>query len=122
MARRSLGRKTLWQYSHSASILFAVLLFTAGFLCTLLWTNSLVETETSATGPYTSTFNQFSPAVSTFSMTYQVVGVSESLRSSQADIIFSIGNLWYSMECDTLRYPTNPGTRCPANSDAPSAL
>ncbi|KAJ4987688.1 hypothetical protein SVAN01_06855 [Stagonosporopsis vannaccii] len=72
MAGISLGRKSLWQYSHSASILFAVLLFTAGFLCTLLWTNSLVETETSATGPATSTFNQFSPAVSTFSITYQV--------------------------------------------------
>ncbi|KAF2621828.1 hypothetical protein BU25DRAFT_463427 [Macroventuria anomochaeta] len=68
----SIGRKTLWQYSHSASILFAVLLFTAGFLCTLLWTNNLVRTETSAGDASTSTFTQFSPAVSTFSITYQV--------------------------------------------------
>lgn len=77
MAGISFGRTSLWQYSHSASILFAVLLFTAGFLCTLLWTNSLVQTETSATGPATSTFNQFSPAVSTFSITYQVVRTSQ---------------------------------------------
>ncbi|KAJ8111234.1 hypothetical protein OPT61_g6120 [Boeremia exigua] len=72
MAGSSFQRKALWQHSHSASILFAVLLFTAGFLCTLLWTNSLVQTDTSAAGPMTSTFNQFSPAVSTFSITYQV--------------------------------------------------
>lgn len=73
MAGFSFGHKTLWQYSHSASILFAALLFTAGFLCTLLWTNSLVQTETSAGGSMTATFNQFSPAVSTFSTTYGVV-------------------------------------------------
>ncbi|KAF2033872.1 hypothetical protein EK21DRAFT_86024 [Setomelanomma holmii] len=68
----SFGRQTLWQYSHSFSVLFAVLLFTAGFLCTLLWTNNLVRTDTSTGGPMTSTFTQFSPAVSTFSITYQV--------------------------------------------------
>ncbi|KAF2444651.1 hypothetical protein P171DRAFT_520779 [Karstenula rhodostoma CBS 690.94] len=68
----SFGRKTLWQYSHSASILFAVLLFTAGFLCTLLWTNDIVHTETSAGGSLTGTFTSLSPAVSTFSITYQV--------------------------------------------------
>ncbi|OAL55117.1 hypothetical protein IQ07DRAFT_638834 [Pyrenochaeta sp. DS3sAY3a] len=68
----SLGHKKLWQYSHSASIFFAVLLFTAGFLCVLLWTNDLVHTGTSASGPATSTFTQFSPAVSTFSITYNV--------------------------------------------------
>lgn len=73
MGRTSFGRKALWEYSHSFSILFAVLLFTAGFLCTLLWTNSLVQTESSASGPKTNTLNQFSPAVSTFSITYQVV-------------------------------------------------
>ncbi|KAH6625116.1 hypothetical protein C7974DRAFT_376686 [Boeremia exigua] len=69
MASSSLGRQALWQHSHSITILFAVLLFTAGFLCTLLWTNGIVETASSVT---TNTLNQFSPAVSTFSITYQV--------------------------------------------------
>ncbi|KAK7191116.1 hypothetical protein DPSP01_008848 [Paraphaeosphaeria sporulosa] len=68
----SFGRKTVWQYSHSASIFSAVLLFTAGFLCTLLWTNDIVHTETSAGGSLTGTFTSLSPAVSTFSITYQV--------------------------------------------------
>lgn len=70
------NRKIWWQYSHSASILFAVLLFTAGFLCTLLWTNDIVHTESSVGGAATNTFTQFSPAVSTFSLTYQVVCTS----------------------------------------------
>ena len=84
MAKVSLGSKTLWQYSHSSSILFAVLLFTAGFLCTLLWTNNLVQTESSASGPEISTLNQFSPAVSTFSITYQVVrSFTETRRGKQ---------------------------------------
>ncbi|KAF2820714.1 hypothetical protein CC86DRAFT_459658 [Ophiobolus disseminans] len=68
----SFGHKKLWQLSHSLSIFFAVLLFTAGFLCVLLWTNDIVHTETSAGGPATNTFTQFSPAVSTFSITYNV--------------------------------------------------
>jgi len=68
----SFGRKTLWQYSHGASILFAVLLFTAGFLCVLLWTNDIVHTDTSAGNASTSTFTYFSPAVATFSITYNV--------------------------------------------------
>lgn len=63
-------RRTLWQYSHSFAILFAVLLFTAGFLCTLLWTNGLVNTPSSVNQV---TFTKFSPAVSTFSISYQVV-------------------------------------------------
>jgi hypothetical protein len=79
MAGFSFGRKTLWQYSHSASILFAVLLFTAGFLCTLLWTNDIVHTPTSAGGPLTGTFTSLSPAVSTFSITYEVVCTSSNL-------------------------------------------
>lgn len=62
-------RRTLWQYSHSFAILFAVLLFTAGFLCTLLWTNGLVNTPSSVNQV---TFTKFSPAVSTFSISYQV--------------------------------------------------
>jgi hypothetical protein len=66
-------RKKLWQYSHSASIFCAVLLFTAGFLCVLLWTNNLVHTPTSVGDPSISTFTQFSPAVSTFDITYNVV-------------------------------------------------
>lgn len=73
MAGFGFGRKTLWQYSHSTSIFFAVLLFTAGFLCVLLWTNDIVHTETSVGGASTNTFTQFSPAVSTFSITYNVV-------------------------------------------------
>lgn len=68
----STRRKSLWQYSHSAAIFSAVLLFTAGFLCVLLWTNDIVHTPTSASGPSTSTFTQFSPAVSTFTLTYDV--------------------------------------------------
>lgn len=64
--------RVLWQYSHSASILFAALLFTAGFLCTLLWTNSLVQTESSTGGAMSATLTQFSPAVTTFSTTYGV--------------------------------------------------
>jgi hypothetical protein len=77
----SFGRKTSWQYSHSASIFSAVLLFTAGFLCTLLWTNDIVHTPTSVGGPLTGTFTSLSPAVSTFSITYQVVCTSSSLSS-----------------------------------------
>lgn len=60
------SQKSLWQYSHTVSIFCAVLLFTAGFLCVLLWTNNIVHTETT-------NFTQFSPAVSTFSITYSVV-------------------------------------------------
>lgn len=67
------GRKTLWQYSHGATIFTAVLLFTAGFLCVLLWTNNIVHTETSVGDASISTFTQFSPTVSTFSITYNVV-------------------------------------------------
>jgi hypothetical protein len=56
----SRSRKTLWQYSHSAAIFSAVLLFTAGFLCVLLWTNNIVHTATSESDAATSTFTQFS--------------------------------------------------------------
>ncbi|KAF3046854.1 hypothetical protein E8E12_002656 [Didymella heteroderae] len=72
MISSSYDRRALWQYSHSASILFAALLFTAGFLCTLLWTNNLVQTESSTGGATPATLNRFSPAVSTFSTTYGV--------------------------------------------------
>ncbi|CAO2653062.1 Nn.00g024730.m01.CDS01 [Neocucurbitaria sp. VM-36] len=72
MVGLSFDRRKLWQYSHSASIVFAVLLFTAGLLCVLLWTNDIVHTDTSAGVASTSTFTQFSPAVSTFSITYNV--------------------------------------------------
>jgi len=69
---KSSKSKTLWEYSHSLSILTAVLLFTAGFLCTLLWTNGIVATPSSATNAMTNTLTSLSPAVSTFSITYQV--------------------------------------------------
>jgi hypothetical protein len=77
-------RKKLWQYSHSASIFCAVLLFTAGFLCVLLWTNNLVHTPTSVGDPSISTFTQFSPAVSTFDITYNVV-CRPTFRFQQSD-------------------------------------
>ena len=67
------GRQSLWYYSHTLTIFFAVLLFTAGFLCVLLWTNNIVHTDTSSGGANTSTFTYLSPAVSTFSITYNVV-------------------------------------------------
>jgi hypothetical protein len=74
-----------------------VLLFTAGFLCTLLWTNNIVHTETSANSPATSTFTQFSPAVSTFSITYGVVGLlPATLRQSLIYFLYKaiFGTAW----------------------------
>lgn len=112
MAGYSLGHKKLWQYSHSASIFFAVLLFTAGFLCVLLWTNDLVHTGTSASDPATSTFTQFSPAVSTFSITYNVVRTQVFLFVSivrRADSL-STGHLWNGLECHLLRNTSRVGT------------
>jgi hypothetical protein len=110
MVGSSISRKKLWQYSHSASILFAVLLFTAGFLCVLLWTNDIVHTSTSAGDASTSTFTQFSPAVSTFSITYNVVGSPSSPLSLQLlNSSIVVGNLWYSVERHILRHATCAG-------------
>lgn len=91
--------RALWQYSHSASILFAALLFTAGFLCTLLWTNNLVQTESSTGGATSATLNQFSPAVSTFSTTYGVVSFHFYSDHSSGRLILQalFGTIWNSV-------------------------
>lgn len=75
------GHKMMWDYAHSASVFSAVLLFTAGFLCMLLWTNNIVPTTSSVASAATSTFTYYSPAVSTFTVTYNVVRIVKDFCS-----------------------------------------
>lgn len=110
MVSFSVGRKKLWQYSHSAAIFTAVLLFTAGFLCVLLWTNDIVHTPTSAGDASTSTFTTFSPAVSTFSITYNVVSGNMFRVNFLLTTHAMAGYIRYSMECNLFRHAPCLGT------------